>query len=121
VADAFFDAEDMADFIALAASAMQERCDLYNTASPRAPVATDVPCMVVATTDPAIRPGGDRGQIVATWRISLPAGTDVAPDWQVRMDPDTASPSLAGRVFTVVGDLAGSYETSRDVIAMEAQ
>jgi hypothetical protein len=120
VAEVFFDAEDMADLIAVAASAMQDRCDLYDAASPRAPVAADVPCMVAATTDPTIHPGGDRGQIVATWQISLPVGTDVQPDWQIRMTA-AATPSLAGRIFTVVGDLAGSFEVSRDVIAVEAQ
>jgi hypothetical protein len=120
MADTFFDDDDMADFIAIAESAMQDRCDLYDAAVPRAAVATDVPCTIVATTDPTIRPDGDRGQVVATWRISLPVGTDVMPDWQVRMTL-TTTPSLAGRVFTVVGDLAASYETSRDVIATEAQ
>lgn len=100
---------------------LTDTCDLWDTASPRAKAAPDVPCHVVALADPTIQSTADRGETVVVWRILLPAGTEVHPDWQVRLSDTTATPSLQGRIFAVTGDLPGSGERIRRVIAMEAQ
>lgn len=98
-----------------------DTCDIWDGASPRARAIPGVPCQVVALSDPTIASAADRGETVVVWRILLPAGTDVRPDWQVRMDAATATPALAGRIFVVRGDLPGSGERVRRVIAAEAQ
>lgn len=100
---------------------LTDTCDVWDAASPRARAAAGVPCHVLALTDPTIQTTADRGETVVVWRILLPPGTEVHPDWQVRLWDATATPALAGRIFAVKGDLPGSGERIRRVIAVEAQ
>jgi hypothetical protein len=114
-------ASDTARIEARIARMLTDRCDLYDAARPRAAQVANVPCQVVPLAQPVLAATGDRAEVFVAWRILLPVGTDVQPDWQVRLRADTATPSLRERVFTVTGDLAGSDERVRKVAATEAQ
>jgi hypothetical protein len=105
-----------------AESGMPDTCDLYNAATPRAVMQSSVMCRVTASPGaPLSFTAPDRPEVIGQWTISLPVGTDVAPGWQVRMKADTTSVGLRGRIFTVMGDLAGSYCPSNRVLATEGQ
>jgi hypothetical protein len=100
---------------------LTDTCDLWDSATPRLRQATGVPCRVVSRANPVQDPNEARLTIVATWEIRLPAGTDVAPGWQVRTSAATRTASLRDRTFNVQGDVPGSDEVVRTVSAIEVQ
>jgi hypothetical protein len=114
----------LAHIRATAARLLTDTCDLHSDASGRPKVQSDVPCRVTAATgagNPYFSGAGDRPEVEGVWIVRLPVGTDVSPGWQVRMTSDTRTEGLRGRIFTLTGDLAGSDEITRRVLATEGQ
>lgn len=122
----FVSSADSARIAARLARILIDRCDILDRATPRAVVHSNVPCRVTpastaGSSNPRDETAGERAIVLGEWLVLLPQGTDVTPECQVRMKADTATPALQNRRFAVAGDLPGSGERIRKVIATEVQ